>query len=219
MMSPKELKSHLEVTPKEHKDATYIDRVPEKLSSSQVQDKKKFGQKELHQIVKVEAMQSKSADEIEEIWKQYHQNKDGLYAVLPKVTYEKLYTRSQKYPTFLFPLPRAQGYEFIMLQFLQHSCYFTSLINYQAFQENAPVCLTINYFTEFQNDKGIVLMKGEYDDKVLKVHEAQCLANQLQLYYGGTDEKKERLLWNFNEQPETFRHMDLISNFEYNLGK
>ena len=35
---------------------------------------------------------------------------------------------------FLFPLPRANGYEFVMMQFSGNEAHFTTLINYQAFQ-------------------------------------------------------------------------------------
>ncbi|GIY79437.1 hypothetical protein CEXT_739061 [Caerostris extrusa] len=64
------------------------------------------------------------------------------------------------------------------------------------------------FFTELQEGKGIVLMRGEYDDKTLKAHEAQCLTNQLQLYYGGSDNEKlllpwkvikEMFLWQYNQ--------------------
>jgi len=104
-----------------------------------------------------------------------------------------------------------------MCQFVDQSCYFTSLLNYQAFKENAPICLTVTYFTEFQKEKEIVLMRGEYDNS-LKAHEAQCLTNQLQLYYGGQDAEKTELLWKFNKQPEAFKHLDLITNFELSVG-
>lgn len=195
-----------------------ISKDPEKLSASK-KVPKFGGQKNLNQIMKLESLENKSASEIESIWKEYHQSEDGLYGVLPKEAYEDMYSRLNEYPVFLFPLPRSEGYEFIMHQFQEHSCYFTSLINYQAFKENAPACLAITYFTELIEKKGIVLMRGEYDDKAINIQEAQCLANQLQLYYGSKEEKKEKLLWTFNKQPETFRHMDLISNFEYSIGK
>ncbi len=35
---------------------------------------------------------------------------------------------------FLFPLPRKNGYEFILMQFSGNGAHFTTLINYQAFQ-------------------------------------------------------------------------------------
>lgn len=177
------------------------------------------GQKNLNQFMKVELLESKSAQDIETIWNQYHKERSGLYAVIPDKFFTEMQSRFKKYPTFVFPLPRAQGYEFIMCQYLDHTCYFTSLLNYQTFKENAPVCLTINFFLELRNAKGIVLMRGELDENALKIHEAQCLANQFQLYYGGNDVKKEKYLWTFNRQPESFRHMDLLQDFEYGLGK
>jgi len=179
-----------------------VEEITEEVKSSGMSEKipRFHGQKDLNQIMKLETLEDKSASEVETIWKQYHQSKQGLYAVLPKEAYAELYSKLQQYPVFVLPLPRAQGYEFMMLQFQEHSCHFTSLLNFQAFKENAPVSLTITYFTELIDKKGIVLMRGEYDDNSLKVHEAQCLANQLQLYYGSKDGKKENLLWTFNKK-------------------
>ena len=68
---------------------------------------------------------------------------------------------------FLFPLPRKEGYEFIVVQFEGKEAHFTTLINYQAFTENAPECLSLVHYTELMEDKGIVLMVGEYDKNIL----------------------------------------------------
>ena len=68
---------------------------------------------------------------------------------------------------FLFPLPRQQGYEFVVVQFDGNQAHFTTLINYQAYQENAPECLTLVHYTELAEEKGLVLMVGEYDTNVL----------------------------------------------------
>ena len=59
------------------------------------------------------------------------------------------------------------GYEFFVVQFLKNEAHFTSLINYQAHKENAPECLNMMHYTELAEDKGIVLMVGEYDKDVL----------------------------------------------------
>ena len=59
------------------------------------------------------------------------------------------------------------GYEFFVVQFLNNEAHFTSLINYQAHKENAPECLNMMHYTELAEDKGIVLMVGEYDKDVL----------------------------------------------------
>lgn len=53
-------------------------------------------------------------------------------------------------------------------------------------------------------------MRGEYDSKVINAQEAQCLVNQLQLYYSQNDEKKLTLLKRFTREPESFKHMDVI---------
>lgn len=68
---------------------------------------------------------------------------------------------------FLFPLPRQQGYEFIIVQFAGNEAHFTTLINYQAYQANAPECLTIVHYPELAEDKGVVLMVGEFDKNVI----------------------------------------------------
>lgn len=87
--------------------------------------------------------------------------------------------------------------------------------------------------------KGIVLMRGEYDkvsqkvllkyyvlkmqiihhylflfQNVLTGREAQCLANQFQMYYSGKDHLKLELLEMFTSNPDTFKHMDLIRQLE-----
>jgi ATP synthase mitochondrial F1 complex assembly factor 1 len=59
-----------------------------------------------------------------------------------------------------------------------------------------------------------VLMRGEYDSKVLSAQEAQCLANQLQLYYTQNNPKKLQILETFTKSPESFKHMEVIKELE-----
>lgn len=70
------------------------------------------------------------------------------------------------------------------------------------------------HYTDLKDSKGIVLMKGEYDKNVIDAKEAQCLANQLQLYYTQDDPNKIRLLEIFTNKPDEFKHMDLIKEIE-----
>lgn len=79
--------------------------------------------------------------------------------------------------------------------------------------ENAPECLTIVHYTEMK-DKDVVLMRGEYDSKVLSAQEAQCLANELQMFYFKGGESRLKLLEKFNKKPDEFKHMDLIKEVE-----
>ncbi|XP_065573507.1 ATP synthase mitochondrial F1 complex assembly factor 1-like isoform X2 [Artemia franciscana] len=147
----------------------------------------------------------------EKIWNSFYSGKDGVVtAMIPKDKYTLIKERSSKYPIFVFPLPRSEGYEFFLCQFSGNECHFTSLINYQTYKENAPECFTIVHYPDLIDEKGVVLMKGDYDKNVLKSAEAQCLANEIQLYYGKEDPKKTALLETFTNKPDTFNYNDLV---------
>ncbi|XP_046670150.1 ATP synthase mitochondrial F1 complex assembly factor 1 [Homalodisca vitripennis] len=168
----------------------------------------------LNDVMKTELISGKSADEIKDIWLEYHKHKDCIAASVPSSNFDLLQSRGEKFPLFLLPLPRDQGYEFILCQFSGNEVHFTPLISYQTHKENAPECLTMVYYTDIKESKGIVLMKGEFNKDVLTALEAQCLANELQLYYGEENEKRTLLLERFTNNPDDFRHMDLIANLE-----
>ncbi|XP_028157127.1 ATP synthase mitochondrial F1 complex assembly factor 1 [Ostrinia furnacalis] len=170
-------------------------------------------EKKLDDIFKTELVMDKDASEIQSIWEEYHKNKEVLSATIPGDLYTIIQKNMKEYPTFLFPLPRSQGYEFIMCQSYGHTVHFTPLLAYQVHKENAPECLTTVHYTELK-DKGIVLMRGEYDKNVLTAQEAQCLANQFQMYYSNKDTRKQLLLETFTKSPDTFKHMDLVSELE-----
>ena len=115
----------------------------------------------------MDLLKDKSAEEISEIWRKYHADKDCVSAVIPAEMYAQMRERFITHKTFLFPLPRKQGYEFFVVQFDGNEAHFCSLINYQAFGANAPECLTLVHYTEMADDKQIVLMVGEYDTNML----------------------------------------------------
>lgn len=212
--SPEEFKSRVEVV-MEKKDKE-IQANTERQYSQLLKPKEKLATKvqtkeiSLDKVMKIDLIKEKSADEIKVIWEQYHLQKECICATIPSQDFEKLEGRSKKFPTFLFPLPRSQGYEFIMCQFESNTIHFTPLLYFQVHKENAPECLTITHYTEFKDDKGIVLMRGEYDKNIISAKEAQCLANQLQIYYLQDDEEKQKLLETFTYKPDSFDHMDLV---------
>ncbi|OWR42503.1 hypothetical protein KGM_210537 [Danaus plexippus plexippus] len=169
--------------------------------------------KKLNDILKLELVLDKSAAEVQNIWEEYHKEKEVISATIPKDSYVSIAQNMKEFPTFLFPLPRSQGYEFIMCQSFGNAVHFTPLLAFQVHKENAPECLTMVHYLELK-EKGIVLMRGDYDKNVLDGKEAQCLANQFQMYYSGKDPKKVTLLELFNRSPDTFKHMDLIEELE-----
>ncbi|XP_068206604.1 ATP synthase mitochondrial F1 complex assembly factor 1 [Palaemon carinicauda] len=172
-------------------------------------------QKKLESILKTDLLKDKSNEEVQFIWTEHFKNRNAVSGVIPSATYDQLHENTLKYPMFLFALPRDQGYEFIVVQFAGHEAHFTPLINYQAYQENAPECLTLVHYPDLKEERGIVLMHGEYNKDIVNAFEAQCLVNQLQMYYGGLDSAKLELVKTFHTSPDKFKHGDLINQLEH----
>lgn len=171
-------------------------------------------QKLLNDYMKTDLLEDANKEDIQKVWLDFHKDKDVIAAVIPKETYQVLYNRGKEFTTFLLPLPRHQGYEFIVCQFYGHEVHFTPLIAYQTHKENAPECLAVVHYTELAETKGIVLMKADYNTDMLQAHEAQCLINELQLYYAQNNEKRLKMLHRFTYAPNEFKHMDLIADME-----
>ena len=117
--------------------------------------------------MKTDLLEGKSKEEIGQIWTEYLATKEGLCAVIPSATFQSMKELYETHKTFLLPLPRKEGYEFVVVQFAGNEAHFTTLINFQAHAENAPECLTLVHYVDLAEDKGIVLMKGDYDPNVL----------------------------------------------------
>jgi len=171
--------------------------------------------KSLDKVMKLELLQDKTTEQIAEIWTTHFMNKENkICAVIPTETYNTMQKRWKEFNTFLFPVPRKNGYEFVMVQFIGNEAHFTTLINFQAHKENAPECLNMIHYTELSQDKGIVLMVGEFDKDTLGEGESHLLAIQTLQYYGGADDKKLNHLHRFSYDIEEFNHLDLIAQLE-----
>ncbi|NXN92186.1 ATPF1 factor, partial [Rhinopomastus cyanomelas] len=176
--------------------------------------------KTLDSVLNVEMVKEKSPEEIKQIWNQYFSAKDTVYAVIPAEKFDLIWKRVQKCPSFLYALPRKEGYEFFVGQWSGTELHFTSLINIQTQGENAPSQLVLYHYPELQKDKGIVLMTSEMDSKFLMVHEAQCLANQVQLFYATDRSETYKLVETFNHRSNEFKYMSVIAELEQSgLGR
>ncbi|XP_061832072.1 ATP synthase mitochondrial F1 complex assembly factor 1 [Nerophis lumbriciformis] len=169
--------------------------------------------KMLSSILNLELIQDKTGEEIAEIWKKYFATKDTISAVISTETYDVIHTRATSCPMFLFGLPQMEGYEFFVGQWSGHELHFTSLINIQTMGEHAPSQLILYHYPDLK-EKGVVLMTAELDPKFITVHQAQCLANQVQLFYGTQRQETHRLVETFNHHPADFKHMAVIAELE-----
>ncbi|XP_067137934.1 ATP synthase mitochondrial F1 complex assembly factor 1 isoform X2 [Centruroides vittatus] len=126
-------------------------------------------EKTLNDVMNIDLLQDKTSEEISKIWQEYHKNKKGISAVIPDTNYANIYSTSLKFPVFLYPLPRKDGYEFVVSQFLNHECHFTFLINFQAYKENAPECLRIIHYPDLQKEKvGSPYLQDLFSDKAVE---------------------------------------------------
>ncbi|XP_028260073.1 ATP synthase mitochondrial F1 complex assembly factor 1 [Parambassis ranga] len=170
--------------------------------------------KTLGSILNLEMIQEKTGEEIAELWMKFYSTKDTISAVIPSQTYEIIFKRSKSCPMFLYALPQREGYEFFVGQWSGHELHFTSLINVQTLGENAPSQLILYHYTDLKEKKGVVLMTAEMDPKFITVHQAQCLANQVQLFYGTQRQETYRLVETFNHHPADFKHMLVVAELE-----
>ncbi|XP_019483554.1 PREDICTED: ATP synthase mitochondrial F1 complex assembly factor 1 isoform X3 [Hipposideros armiger] len=168
----------------------------------------------LSSIFNIEMVKDKTAEEIKQIWQQYFAAKDTVYAVIPEKKFDLIWNRAQTCPTFLCALPRREGYEFFVGQWSGTELHFTALINIQTRGEAAASQLILYHYPELKEEKGIVLMTAEMDSTFLKVAEAQCIANQVQLFYATNRKETYGLVETFNFRPNEFKYMSVIAELE-----
>ncbi|KAJ1822795.1 hypothetical protein LPJ56_000618 [Coemansia sp. RSA 2599] len=168
--------------------------------------------KTLDQIMRLDLLEPKDAEEIGHIWNQYHATKNTISAAIPIETYRGLLEVARKNPLFVLPLPRDEGVEFFFLQFDHHQVHFTSLIEYKTNTVNARPYLTLTHYTDLAESKGVVLMRGELDSEcnLIDTQNAQYLALQMQQFYVTGGPEKRAILENFNQRPELFNYQELI---------
>ncbi|XP_037355052.1 ATP synthase mitochondrial F1 complex assembly factor 1 [Talpa occidentalis] len=170
--------------------------------------------KTLSSIFNIEMVKDKTGEEIKQIWQQYFATKDTVFAVIPKEKFDLIWNRAQSCPTFLCALPRREGYEFFVGQWTGTELHFTALINIQTRGDAATSQLILYHYPELKDEKGIVLMTAEMDSTFLSVAEAQCIANQVQLFYATDRKETYELVETFNFRPNEFKYMSVIAELE-----
>ncbi|KAJ1923476.1 hypothetical protein IWQ60_005865 [Tieghemiomyces parasiticus] len=168
--------------------------------------------KPLDQILRLDRIVDQDIETISKLWTKYHSIKNHLSAVIPTESYQKLYKRSQLYPRFIFPVPQSEGIEVYYCQFHFHQCYFTPLLEYKTHGESAKPYLTLTHYSDLKDSKGIVLMRGEIQDKCpLTMDTAHYLSLALQQFYLTGSPEKHQLVEDFNLRPSEFDFDRLVA--------
>lgn len=166
----------------------------------------------LDSIMKIDKVAELEPEAIKAIWITFISELSKFPGMISDKEYETIAKRSSEFTTFIFPLPREQGYEFILAQWAGHECHFTPLINFQAHGENAPSIMTVVYFDELLESKKISLEMTEVDSNNLKPEEAKFLIHLMKSYYIDCEDgdAKNDLMKRFTYEPAKFDHMDTI---------
>uniref|UniRef100_A0A8C5KLX9 ATP synthase mitochondrial F1 complex assembly factor 1 n=1 Tax=Jaculus jaculus TaxID=51337 RepID=A0A8C5KLX9_JACJA len=163
--------------------------------------------KTLSSIFNIEMAKDKTGEEIKQIWQQYFSAKDTVYAVIPKEEFDLIWKRSQSCPTLLCALPTREGYEFFAGQWTGTELQLTALINIQTREDSAASQLTVYHYPELKEEK-------EMDSTFLNVAEAQCIPNQVHLFYVTDRKETFGLVETFNFRPNEFKYMSVIAELE-----
>ncbi|KAL4236032.1 ATP synthase mitochondrial F1 complex assembly factor 1 [Mactra antiquata] len=223
---PEEFDSRLQELKEKSMRVKLADREPQQSEPEQQIQKpdipgfsgpKTWPPKSLDEVMRIDLVKDLAPESIKQLWQEYHLAKDCIFSVVQTKEYDEIMAKSKLSPNFVFTLPKADGYEFYLCQFSGKDVYYTPLAMYQLVKESAPPCLTVAHFPELKDDKGIVLMAGEYDNKVISKNEALILVKQMALYYGQKAGDRYKILRQFHSSPNEFNHMDIVE--QYKLDK
>jgi len=169
----------------------------------------------LNDVMELDRIQNLDREDVIFLWQEFHRKKEGLLgAVMAGGVFDKMAHMGSKYSMFILPLPRSNGYEFMLVQYSNKAFHFTPLLAYQTHKENAPECFRLINYTDLQTSKDLVLMRGEFDKNLLTLKEAHILAVQVNFYYGETSESRSQLIEAFSKKADSFTHMDLIEELK-----
>jgi ATP synthase F1 complex assembly factor 1 len=94
-----------------------------------------------------------------------------------------------------------------LLEHQGHQTFFTSLLTYQVKGTEAPVMLTLTYYTDLIETKGIVLLRGEIEEKGTDLESAKQLVETMRNFYLGDEYS---LVQQMHHSPSEFKFENVI---------
>ncbi|KAL2611579.1 hypothetical protein R1flu_023271 [Riccia fluitans] len=165
--------------------------------------------KPLDSIMKVESVKFRDAEEITQIWNDYHIGRGHISAVMGSQLYAGFEQRAKACPFFVIPIKQGMGYMTLFVQAQMPYMLFTSLGDYQARGPDATPYLTVSHYDDLAKTKGIVLVRG---DVVLtsKLSDAQARTALEAAHSFYLRDNRYRMVQNFNQRAEEFEFRDVL---------
>ncbi|VFQ97113.1 unnamed protein product [Cuscuta campestris] len=169
--------------------------------------------KPLDSIMDVERAKTKSAEELAEIWSDYHLGRGHIGASMKASLYHLLEQRSGDCRYFVIPLWRGTGYSTMFVQVQTPHILITGLEDYKARGTQASPYFTISYYTEFAESKDLVLVRGDvvFTSK-LSDSEAKWLLETAHSFY--LNDTRYKLVERFNKETRKFVFEDVLRALE-----
>lgn len=177
------------------------------------------GRKKLTDLIHIELFEKEYPERIVTIWKEYYKGKMEVYAdAMKSSVFQVFIQRLRLNPHFVLPVHKKLGYLNVYVQFQENGILFTPLKEFKMHGERAQPTLCVSYYTELEQSKELVLLRGEVDVKVIDKVEAIILMRMLYSFYIQND-LFERFVEVFNHRPNEFNYQKFIEEIEHSKPK
>eukprot|EP01061_Rhynchopus_euleeides_P027368 TRINITY_DN44525_c0_g1_i1.p1 TRINITY_DN44525_c0_g1~~TRINITY_DN44525_c0_g1_i1.p1 ORF type:complete len:240 (+),score=125.87 TRINITY_DN44525_c0_g1_i1:141-860(+) len=173
---------------------------------------KTAGRKSLDQIMKLELLQTLSSAQIMNMWITHHQLVMQYWGrVISAEAHNVLHQRLKENPYFVIPVFRDKGLFNVVTNFQtgeDDMILCSPLGEWQKLQDAATVHMTIQFFTELKQSKGIVLVRCEIRDNHLTKQDCMFVTHCLMKYY--TMPQNFKHVETFNKDPNQFNYHNYL---------
>ncbi|XP_047969700.1 ATP synthase mitochondrial F1 complex assembly factor 1-like [Salvia hispanica] len=169
--------------------------------------------KPLETILDVERAKTKSAEELADIWDDFHLGRGHIGISMKAKLYHLLEQRASDCRYFVIPVWKGSGYTTMFVQVEMPHMLFTGLEDYKARGTQAAPYMTASYYREFAESKDLVLVRGDivFTSK-LSDEEAKWLMEAAHSFY--LNDVRYKLVERFNKQTREFEFKDVLQALE-----
>ncbi|CAD2216860.1 ATP synthase mitochondrial F1 complex assembly factor 1 [Angomonas deanei] len=165
---------------------------------------RKPGRKGLDEIVKLPLFESATPHQVASIWSTHHTQFLQYWGrVISAKAYNALEPRLRLCPYFVVPCFRDKGLFNVVTNFKDDLIGVAPLGEWQQKQDAAQIHMTIQFFTELQRSKQLVLVRCEIKDEVFKRTDCIFLTQMILKYYT-FPRLYETYVETFNKRPNQF---------------
>lgn len=156
-----------------------------------------------------------SKDQLKDAWMTRFAKESSVMAALEPAQFKKFHERAAAAPRFVVPLMRKEGFINFYSEYNGHKFLITPLERFQKEGAGAIPGLILNFYREFVDKKGIVLMRGDVHVPTFSPDEAHILTGTLQIFH--LDDSKYAMMQKFNHQPAKFSFDELLKTVKKDI--